>query len=136
MTDFADLAALTRGTVAAVMGETVTIVPVKKTGGPNASTVAADPARPQFTARAVPYRVLTGVGERGGAGGAIGTSGAKRMPLHQAQDTFLALDVPAADLAEGDRIIRANGSWWAMRAPQTDEAGTMVLSIYRSSEVA
>ena len=40
------------------------------------------------------------------------------------------------NLIEGDRVLRADGSWWAMRAPQTDEAGTMVIAIYRSNEVS
>jgi hypothetical protein len=136
MTDFADLAALARGTVSAVMGEAVTIVPVTRQGGVNSSTFIADPVRASFTADAVPYRLLTGSADGRTGGQAMGVNGSERVPLHMAQDTILAIDRPAVNLVEGDRVQRADGSWWAIRAPQTDEAGTCILSIYRSSEVA
>lgn len=135
MTDFSDLAALVRGTVGAVMGETVTVVPVTKQGGPNSSAVMADPGRDSFIAVAIPYRALNNLPEARSGMQGLGVNGADRTGLHTAQDTVLALDRPAVNLKDGDRVQRADGSWWAMRAPQTDEAGTLVVSIYRSSEV-
>lgn len=135
MTDFSDLAALARGAVGAVMGETITIVPVIRQGGVNASTIAADPSRNSFQAVAIPYKIMTNIPDARG-GMQFGASGSERTPLHVAQDTILAMDKPAINLTEGDRVQRADGSWWAMRAPQTDEAGTMVISIHRASEVA
>jgi hypothetical protein len=136
MTDFSDLAALARGAVGAVMGETVTIVPVTKQGGPNSSAVVADPNRASFDAVAVPYRLMHNIPDgRGGTQGP-GVGGTERTGLHTAQETTLAMDQPAVNLKDGDRVQRSDGSWWAMRAPQTDEAGTFVVSIYRSSEIA
>ena len=135
MTDFADLAALARGTVAAVMGETVTIVPVVKQGGPNSSILIVDPSRASFDTVAIPYRMMSNVPDTRG-GMAVGVSGAERTALHAAQDTIFSMDRPMINLIEGDRVLRADGSWWAMRAPQTDEAGTMVIAIYRSNEVS
>jgi hypothetical protein len=134
MTDFSDLAALARGAVGAVMGETVTIVPVTKQGGPNSSAVIADPSRASFDVVAVPYRLMHNIPGGGTQGPGVG--GAERTGLHTAQETILAMDRPTVNLKDGDRVQRADGSWWAMRPPQTDEAGTFVVSIYRSSEIA
>lgn len=136
MTDFSDLAALARGAVGAVMGETVTIVPVAKQGGPNSSEFVADPGRASFETVAVPHRLMSNIPDGRSGTQSPGVSGAERTGLHTAQETVLAMDRPAVNLKDGDRVQRADGSWWAMRAPQTDEAGTFVISIYRSSEIA
>ncbi|EDQ33946.1 hypothetical protein HPDFL43_05815 [Hoeflea phototrophica DFL-43] len=135
MTDFSDLAALARGTVGAVMGETITVVPVIRQGGPNSSIYVVDPLRASFDVLAIPYKIMTNVPDARG-GMQVGVSGSERTPLHVAQDTILAMDRPAINLVDGDRVQRSDGSWWAMRAPQADEAGTVIISIYRSSEVA